>query len=101
MPFMPDRIDETTAINAKTHRRRLVRETIADRVWIASSGLFAMVPLVAAPMIFDVDRIIFSVGYPFASNARARAFVYSLPVSPADRAKIAHGNAGRLSRLPG
>ncbi len=32
--------------------------------------------------------------------ARARAFLDALPVAPADRAKIAHGNADRLLRLP-
>jgi predicted TIM-barrel fold metal-dependent hydrolase len=43
----------------------------------------------------------FSIDYPFASNTRARAFLDALPVSPSDRAKIAHGNADRLLRLPG
>ena len=59
------------------------------------------VPFIAALLSFGVDRIMFSVDYPFASNARARAFLDALPVSPADRAKIAHGNADRLLRLPG
>ena len=57
-----------------------------------------MAPFMAALMTFGVDRIMFSVDYPFASNARARAFLDALPVSPADRAKIAHGNADRLCR---
>jgi predicted TIM-barrel fold metal-dependent hydrolase len=59
-----------------------------------------MVPFMAAMMTFGVDRIMFSVDYPFASNVRARAFLDSLPVSPADRVKIAHGNADKLMRLP-
>ena len=60
---------------------------------------FTMVPFVAALMTFGADRIMFSVDYPFASNARARAFLDALPVSPADRVKIAHGNADRLMNL--
>ena len=100
LPFMLDRIDETTAAAAKTHLRRSVRQTILDQVWITTSGFFTMVPFMAALMSFGVDRIMFSVDYPFASNARARAFLDALPVSPADRAKIAHGNADRLLRLP-
>jgi predicted TIM-barrel fold metal-dependent hydrolase len=100
LPFMLDRIDETTALAAKTHLRRPVRETIVDQVWITTSGFFTMVPFMAALMSFGVDRIMFSVDYPFASNARARAFLDALPISPADRAKIAHGNADRLLRLP-
>ena len=100
LPFMLDRIDETTAATAKTHLRRSVRQTILDQVWITTSGFFTMVPFMSALMSFGVDRIMFSVDYPFASNARARAFLDALPVSPADRAKIAHGNADRLLRLP-
>ena len=99
LPFMLDRIDETTVAEAKVRLRRSVRQTILDQVWITTSGFFTMVPFVSALMSFGVDRIMFSVDYPFASNARARAFLDALPVSPADRAKIAHGNADRLLRL--
>jgi predicted TIM-barrel fold metal-dependent hydrolase len=100
IPFMLDRIDETTATEAKSLLRRSVRQTILDHVWITTSGFFTMAPFMAALMTFGADRIMFSVDYPFASNARARAFLDALPVSPADRAKIAHGNADQLMRLP-
>jgi uncharacterized protein len=100
LPFMLDRIDETTTATAKTHLRRSVRQTILDQVWLTTSGFFTTVPFIAALMSFGVDRIMFSVDYPFASNVRARAFLDALPVSPTDRAKIAHGNADRLLRLP-
>jgi predicted TIM-barrel fold metal-dependent hydrolase len=46
-----------------------------------------------------IDRIMFSADYPFASMAEAREFLTQLPVSPADRARIAHGNAERLLRM--
>jgi uncharacterized protein len=101
IPFMLDRIDETTTPQAKTLLKRSVRQTIVDQVWITTSGFFTMIPFMAALMAFGVDRIMFSVDYPFASNARARAFLDALPVSPADRAKIAHGNADRLLKLAG
>jgi hypothetical protein len=101
LPFMLDRIDETTAAEAKARLNRSVRQTILDQVWITTSGFFTMAPFMASLMTFGADRILFSVDYPFAANARARAFLDALPVSPADRAKIAHGNADRLLRLPG
>jgi predicted TIM-barrel fold metal-dependent hydrolase len=100
LPFMLDRIDETTSAEAKTRLRRSVKQTILDQVWITTSGFFTMAPFMAALMTFGADRIMFSVDYPFASNARARAFLDALPVPAADRAKIAHGNADRLLRLP-
>ncbi len=43
-----------------------------------------------------VDRILFSADYPYGPMAWARRFLDELPVSPADRERIAHGNAERL-----
>lgn len=46
-----------------------------------------------------VDRIMFSVDYPYGSMAEARSFLQHLPVAEADRERIAYGNAERLFRL--
>ena len=46
-----------------------------------------------------VERVMFSTDHPYASMAQARAFLDKLPVSPADKERIAHTNAERLLRL--
>jgi len=46
-----------------------------------------------------VDRIMFSADYPYGSMEQARSFLDKLPVSPADRERIAHVNAERLMAL--
>lgn len=46
-----------------------------------------------------VERIMFSADYPYGSMAEARAFLEQLPVSTADRERIAHSNAERLFGL--
>lgn len=46
-----------------------------------------------------VDRIMFSADHPYGSMAEARAFLDHIPVSAADRERIAHGNAERLFNL--
>jgi uncharacterized protein (TIGR02058 family) len=46
-----------------------------------------------------VERIMFSVDHPYGSMAEARAFLQHLPVSEADRERIAHGNAEKLFGL--
>jgi hypothetical protein len=56
IPFMLDRIDETTATEAKSLLRRSVRQTILDHVWITTSGFFTMAPFMAALMTFGVVR---------------------------------------------
>jgi len=49
--------------------------------------------------VFGVDRVLFSVDYPFGANASGRALLDALPISPADKAKVAGLNAERLLRL--
>ena len=46
-----------------------------------------------------VDRILFATDHPYASMARARTFLDDLPVSPADKHRIAHTNAEFLLGL--
>ena len=46
-----------------------------------------------------VERVMFSADHPYASMTQARAFLDGLPVSPADKERIAHSNAERLLRL--
>jgi predicted TIM-barrel fold metal-dependent hydrolase len=61
--------------------------------------MFTQPPLLTALLTFGIDRILFSVDYPYAANASGRAFLDSLTLAPADLAKLAHGNADRLLRL--
>jgi hypothetical protein len=47
----------------------------------------------------DLERIMFSVDYPYQDMAAAVGFLHTLPVTPAAREQIAHGNAERLFKL--
>jgi len=99
LPFMLARAEEKLANEAAKSLRRTLTETILDQVWITTSGFFTIPPFLCALQTFGVDRILFSVDYPYSTNAAGRAFLDGLPVSPLDREKIAHGNADRLLRL--
>jgi predicted TIM-barrel fold metal-dependent hydrolase len=44
-------------------------------------------------------RIMFATDHPFCSMMEARLFLDALPISPADRELIAHGNAERLFKM--
>ena len=50
-------------------------------------------------MTFGIDRIMFSVDYPYASNMKGRAFLDRLSLAPADMAKLCHANADALLKL--
>ena len=78
---------------------RPLSKMIPAQVYVTSAGFFTNPPFVAALETFGIDRLMFSVDYPYASNADARAFLDNVPLSPSDREKIAHGNADRLLKL--
>jgi predicted TIM-barrel fold metal-dependent hydrolase len=50
-------------------------------------------------LTFGIDRIMFSVDYPYAPNAAGRKFLDRIPLAPADMAKLAHGTADQILKL--
>jgi predicted TIM-barrel fold metal-dependent hydrolase len=78
---------------------RPVSEYFVNHFYVTTSGMFTVPPLLCLLLVLGADRIIFSVDYPYASNAAARTFFDTAPISPADREKIAHGNVERLLGL--
>jgi predicted TIM-barrel fold metal-dependent hydrolase len=48
--------------------------TILDQVWLTTSGIFSQPPFLAALLTFGIDRIMFSVDYPYAANEKGRDF---------------------------
>ncbi len=94
---MLDRFDQVFGTIRKTPRS--VSQTIREQVHVTTSG-FKSLPLFSALLqTFGADRIMYSTDYPFIPNDAGGSFLKGLPVSPADLAKIAHGNADRLLRL--
>jgi hypothetical protein len=98
LPVMLARCDQVFDAYVQ-HLARPISRTILDQVWITTSGMFTEPPFLAALLTFGIDRILYSVDYPYAPNERGRGFLQSLSLSPADLAKVAHGNADRLLRL--
>jgi predicted TIM-barrel fold metal-dependent hydrolase len=98
LPVMLARLDEVSAADMG-HLNRLPSATIVEQVWITTSGIFSQPPFIAALQTFGIDRIMFSVDYPFAPDARGRDFLNEVALAPADMAKLCHGNADALLKL--
>jgi uncharacterized protein len=98
LPMMLARCDEVFALDIG-HLQRPISRQIQDQVWITTSGIFTEPPFLAALLTFGIDRIMFSVDYPYAPNAKGRAFLDRISLSPADMAKLTHGNADALLKL--
>ena len=99
LPAMLERFEESFSGSVPKFLQRHPAQTILDQVHVTTSGFYSLPSFLMLMQTFGADRIMFSVDYPFSSNKVAREFLDSLSLSPADRAKIAHGNADRLLKL--
>jgi predicted TIM-barrel fold metal-dependent hydrolase len=98
LPMMMARIDMAFEADID-HLKRPITQAIHDQVWITTSGIFDQPPFIAALQTFGIDRIMFSIDYPFAPNAAGRKFLDEAALSPADKEKLAHGTADKLLKL--
>ena len=98
LPFMMARIDRVLTPQ-RTGLAGPVSDYLLRNVWVTTSGMFSLPPLLCTLQVFGTDRVLFSVDYPFAPNALGRAVLDALPLSPADKAKVAGANAARLLGL--
>ncbi len=99
LPMTLVRTDLATADDLAKYSDRSVAQQLRDQVYVTTSGIFTVPPLQATLATFGIDRVLFSVDYPFSDNAKGRAFLDAIPLAPADVEKIAHGNADRLLGL--
>lgn len=98
LPFMLPRLDLALPTQV-TKRDRPIGAYLRENLHYTFSGFNYTPTFLDLLLQVGVDRIMFSADYPFASMVQARAFLDQLPVSPADKERIAHGNAERLLRL--
>jgi uncharacterized protein len=97
LPFMIERLDNMPM--AITKLSRPISAYLRDNLHYTFSGFNFTPTFLDLLLEVGVDRIMFSADYPYASMAHAREFLDQLPVSAADRERIAHGNAERLFGL--
>ena len=98
IPFMLDRIDDMMPPSV-SGLAEPVSSYVLRHFWVTTSGMFSLPPVLCALSVFGVDRVLFSVDYPFSPNSRGRALLDALPIAPADKAKVAGQNAARLLKL--
>lgn len=98
LPVMMARIDDVFRYDAG-HLQRPVSRTILDQVWLTTSGIFTEPPFLAALQTFGIDRLMFSVDYPYAPNVKGRAFLDRIALAPADSEKLTHGNVDALLKI--
>src|SRR5271170_757038 len=83
--------------------RQTVAEYFKTNIHVTTSGYFSLPPLTCALEVVGIERMMFSVDYPFSANTRGRKFLEEAAgmLSAEDLARLAHGNAERLLGLSG
>ncbi|GHD07876.1 amidohydrolase [Streptomyces violarus] len=100
LPFQMARLDSRYDQVPAEHRvQHLPSYYLRNNVYVTTSGVMSHAALLGAVHAVGVDRVLFSIDYPFESSAEAVGFLRSAPYAPADLARIAHGNAERALGL--
>jgi 2,3-dihydroxybenzoate decarboxylase len=97
IPFSLWRIDE--GFSRPGNQPIAFRELFSEHFWITTSGNFSTPALLCSMLELGVDRILFSVDWPFVENAPGTKWMEGVPLSAEDRAKILSGNAKRLLKM--
>ena len=72
---------------------------MTENLVVTCSGNFSAPAFLCTVMALGVDNVLFSVDWPYKSNAAAVEFLARQPLEPHDMAQVAHRNAERVLRL--
>jgi predicted TIM-barrel fold metal-dependent hydrolase len=97
LPFAMDRLlDHTGYVAEWRHLKRGPAECLRENLVVTTSGNFSVPAFMCTVMMLGVDKVMFSVDWPYESNQVFVDFLKRLPVSADDLEKIAHRNAAEL-----
>src|SRR5246127_4009553 len=98
LPGMFQRLDVMAP--AVTELKRPVTSYLRENIHYTFSGFFFPPTFLALLLeLGGVARMMFSADHPYQSMVEGRAFLEQLPVSAADKERIAHGDAEKLFKL--
>lgn len=97
LPFMLWRINH--ALSRQGNRPSAFRDAFCEHFWITTSGFFSTPALICSMTEMGIDRILFSVDYPYVENKPGVEWVETLQISPDDKVKLLSGNVKRLLKL--
>jgi predicted TIM-barrel fold metal-dependent hydrolase len=100
IPFMLHRINDQTKLAAgRRGLKRSPAEYLTENMVVTCSGNFSTAAFRCTIDALGVDNVLFSVDWPYESNAAAVDFLKHQALGPLDMAKVAHLNAERVLGL--
>ena len=100
LPFQRSRLDSRYAmLGGVAPIERAPSDYLGTNIVFTNSGVFSPAVMLGAVLEVGADALMFSVDYPYESSYEAVRGFEQTTLSPADREKIAHGNAERLLHI--
>jgi predicted TIM-barrel fold metal-dependent hydrolase len=99
VPFYLQRMDDTMP-PAVTGLTRTIAETYRQQVWVSPSGMLNTPHFMFVREVLGIERIVFSIDYPYLTMTGARTWLESLAIPRREKEAIAFRNAESLMRLP-
>lgn len=97
LPFLMWRTD--SALSRFKKMPKIFSEYIRQHFWVTTSGAFQHTALTCAIAELGIERVIFSVDWPFQSNSDGRKFIDTAPINTRERELIYGENAKKLLKL--
>ncbi len=89
------------ALSRVVKLRQPVSDYFQSNIHLTTSGYFTEPPLRCALDVVGIDRMMFSIDYPFSPTANGRKYLSELErfLTAEELAKLTHGNAGALLKI--
>jgi predicted TIM-barrel fold metal-dependent hydrolase len=95
IPFLMARMDEALSRGSKVR----FRDTFSRHFSVTTSGFFSNPALLCTMQELGIDRIMFSIDYPFVNNKVGTDWVKTVPLCEEDKIKLLNGNARRILKI--
>lgn len=99
LPFWAWRMDHRLNIEGwykSLPCQRSIKDYLTSNFYVTTSGFFHTPALQHAIATMGVNRILFSVDYPYEDNKEASDWLDSVPISEEEKHQIAYDNAAKL-----
>lgn len=97
LPFLIHR--ETETLRKLTADGKTFRDIFCNNFYITTSGYYSTPALQLTISEMGIDRVMFSVDYPYVESKPGTDWMAALQLNAADKGKILGGNAKRLMRI--
>lgn len=99
VPFAINRLEQRLGRRADVSLSRSPTQCVHENFYVTTSGNYHTASLLGVLLEMGADRVLFAADYPFEAMHEASDWLDDVPISDADRRKIASDNAKRLLAL--